>query len=107
MLDAVVLGPHRYSIEFVDEIPGRKKRVIGEAHRTTNRILVRNDQSASNLKSTLLHEIAHQACWLSPLRFVDGWTDELEEAAICALETYILELFTRPENQALRDYLTA
>lgn len=99
----VVLGPHRYAIEFVDECS--KKRRVGEADRVTNTIRVRNDQSASNLRSTTLHEIAHQAFWLTPMRFMEGWTDDLEEAAICALEPFLLELFTRTENQPLRDWL--
>ena len=100
----VVLGPHRYSIEFVEECS--KKRRVGEADRVTNTIRVRNDQSASNLRSTTLHEIAHQAYWLTPIRFMDGWTDDLEEASILAVEPYLLELFTRVENAPLREWLS-
>jgi hypothetical protein len=103
--DRVVLGPHIYSIEYVEEIPGSKKR-IGESHRISNRILVRNDQSESNLRSTTIHEIVHQAIWQSPMRFLTGWTDELEEALIVALEPHLLELFTRKENRPLRDWLS-
>jgi len=101
----VVLGPHLYSIEFVDECS--KKRRVGEADRVLNTIRVRNDQSASNLRSTTLHEILHHAFWQSPMRFVEGFTDDLEEASILAVEPHLLELFTRVENAPLREWLSS
>ena len=104
---SLVLGPHLFSVEFVERIKSKKKRrVVGEAHRINNRILVDVNQSESNQQATLVHETVHQACWLSPLRFVEGWSQELEEAFIIAIEPHLLELFTRPENRSVRDYLT-
>ncbi len=104
---SLVLGPHLVSIEFVERIEtGRKKRrIVGEAHRLSNRILIVADQAESNIKSTLLHEIDHLGDWMSGMRFVEGWTDELEEASIVHREPYHLDLWTNPANAAVRDYL--
>lgn len=103
MLDRVVLGAHTYSVHFLERLS--KKRRVGEANVVENTILLRNDQSASNLRSTMLHEIAHHIYWLGGMRFVEGWSEGLEEAAVCALEGPLLELFTRVENGPLRDWL--
>ena len=102
---SVTLGPHRYSVHFVEKCS--KKNRVGEATVVTNTITVRDDQSASQLRSTMLHEILHHACWLAAARHADGWTHDLEEAFICAVEAPMLELFTRHENAALRDWLSA
>jgi hypothetical protein len=101
--DRVVIGPHTISVEFVDRV---SKRKVGLAERSMSRILIGRDQSLANQKSTVLHELDHMGFWLSPMRFVKGWSDEMEEAAITALELPRLELFTRPENRPARDYLT-
>lgn len=101
--DRAVIGPHTYSIEFVEALP--KKRLIGVADRQNNTVKVVADQAESQVRSTLLHELLHQAFWSSIVRHMDGWSDDLEEAAVTALEGPLLELFARPENKALRDWL--
>ncbi len=108
MLDRVVLGPHTFAVEFVDDIPGgsKKKPLLGLADTTSNILYTAKGQSESGRRSTLIHEVLHAAYWMSAVRFVDGWTDEIEEAAITAVEGYLLELFTRLENEPVRDYLT-
>lgn len=91
--DRVVIGPHTYSVHFVDRLS--KKRRVGEANVVENTIAVRNDQAASMLRSTLLHEVGHHICFTRGLRNIDGFTDEIEEAVCCAFEGPLLELFTR------------
>jgi hypothetical protein len=103
VVEHVVLGPHRYSVEFLKELS--KKRRVGEADLVLNTIRIRDDQAASGLRSTMLHEIMHHALWLSGTRHAEGWSQEIEEACIVGLESYLLELFTRPENAPLREWL--
>lgn len=103
MVEHVVMGPHRYAVRFVDQLS--KKRRVGEACVVTNTIALRNDQSPSNLRSTMLHEILHHAVYSAAARFADGWTDDLEESFICAVEGPLLELWTREENAPLRAWL--
>ena len=103
MVEHVVVGPHRFSVHFVDECS--KKKRVGEANLVANTISVRNDQSPSQLRSTVLHEIVHHVLWNTGGRHVDGWSEDIEEAVCCTLEGPLLELFTRPENEPLREWL--
>lgn len=82
----VVLGPHEYPVQWVDKFP-KDRGKIGDANRITNVIRVRTDQCGSNLRSTLLHEILHQSFWQTPMRHTAGWSDEVEEAIVTALES--------------------
>ena len=104
--ESVSLGPHRYTIEIAQQI-GKKRNKLGEADRTRNLIRLLDDQAPSQQRSTLLHEILHQALWQSAVRFLDGFSDELEEAFIVAAEGHLLELFTRPENAPVREWLSS
>lgn len=101
--DRVVIGPHVYSVHFMEALS--KKRRVGEADVVQNTICLRNDQSASKMRSTLLHETCHQVCYERGLRNVDGWSEDLEEAVCVAFEGPLLELFTRSENGPLREWL--
>ena len=103
MIDRVVIGAHTHSIHFVEKCS--KKRRVGEADMVRNTISLRDDQAASQLRSTLLHEIIHHALYASATQHVEGWTKEIEEAVCCSLEGPLLELFARPENGPVRDWL--
>lgn len=101
--DRVVLGPHALSVHVVEHLS--KKKRVGESDFVQNTICLRNDQSASNLRSTLMHEVVHHIAVLHGLRLHDGWSEDLEEAVCIAFEGPMLELFTRPENAPLREWL--
>lgn len=98
----VTLGPHTHKIEWPAKI---KKGKLGLTHRYRNRIEVSRDQPLTQQQSTVLHEIVHAIFCDGPATLFAGWSDETEEAIVLALESRLLEVFTRPENEPLRRWL--
>ena len=98
-------GPHLTPITWTDKRI-TKKNLLGEADRVRGLIRITTDQSSTQERSTLIHEYLHMAFYDSPAAHFAGWNDEVEEAIIWILESKILELFQRPENEPARKYLT-
>ena len=98
---SVTLGPHTFALEFVEEMS--QKGLLGKAHRVEGTVEISTQQAPSVMRSTVLHELIHQALWAHGSRL-----KKKDEEAVClALEGPLLELFARPENAALRKWLVS
>lgn len=79
--------------------------LAGQTEKTKDRIAVGTNQSAKRQKSTLVHEGLHAALEGSAIRAMPGYTEELEEAFVSALEGPVMELLLRPENAAAVEWV--
>lgn len=74
--------------------------LAGQTEKTKDKISVGTNQSTKRQKSTLIHEGLHAALEGSAIRAFPGYSEEIEEAFVSALEGPVMELLTRPENEA-------
>ena len=74
--------------------------LAGQTEKTKDKISVGTNQSPKRQKSTLIHEGLHAALEGSAIRAFPGYSEDLEEAFVSALEGPVMELLTRPENAA-------
>lgn len=70
----------------------------GQTEKVKNVINVSTSQSTYRQKSTLVHEALHAALEGTNVSQMAGYTEELEEAFVAALEGPLMELLLRVEN---------
>jgi len=85
----ITIGPHTYSVEVCDDIPGA---LIGETNSMQLTIRLHSDMPESVTAETLLHECLHGIWDLTPLRDFD---DSVEESVVAALAPPLLDLLRR------------
>jgi hypothetical protein len=102
---SVSLGAHTHRINWPSKLIS-KKRLMGRALRMHDIIEVSTHPGFTQQQQTLIHEILHMAFYNTPVHHFAGWSDDVEEAIISALEGPLLELMQRPENKPVRRWLS-
>lgn len=77
--------------------------LIGEFDGAGSNILLRNDQSESSLRDTLIHEALHAIVYLSGIRENLSLSHEDEEKLVVALSPWLLALLR--DNPKLVEFL--